>query len=228
MYQKSHNCPAKPLQYNQSLKWSLLEVKKGWATPKLVSFRGLIQNFRRASPPLSYGTPPGTRPFRNHCLKSLLTIYFPFVIFCTSNYPTNFSLVSRQKNLLGGEWTPKKTRWHGGNSTRVFQRQIAGAHQCRSLEGTNRHLQSSPYHNFFMGPGARFSKVPVIYGPINLSEPLSGRKLRFSKHPYTFTVLTGPLENDRPSDSMRSCWRLGFASSNYTCKKKAVILLNKI
>ena len=30
-----------------------------WATPKLVSFRGLIQNFRRASPPLLYeSTPP--------------------------------------------------------------------------------------------------------------------------------------------------------------------------
>ena len=41
----------------QSLKLSLLGVKKGWATPRLVSFRGLIQNFRRASPPLSYGSP---------------------------------------------------------------------------------------------------------------------------------------------------------------------------
>ena len=26
--------------------------------PQLVSFRGLIQNFRRASPPFSYGSPP--------------------------------------------------------------------------------------------------------------------------------------------------------------------------
>ena len=40
---------------NQSLNWSLLGVKKGWATPRLVSIKGLIQNFRRASPPLSYG-----------------------------------------------------------------------------------------------------------------------------------------------------------------------------
>ena len=32
--------------------------KKGWDTPRLVSFRGLIQNFWRASPPLSYGSPP--------------------------------------------------------------------------------------------------------------------------------------------------------------------------
>ena len=44
----------------QSLKWFLLGVKKGWATPRLVSFRGLKQNFRRASPPLSYGSPPRT------------------------------------------------------------------------------------------------------------------------------------------------------------------------
>ena len=28
--------------------------KKFGATPRLVSFRGLIQNFQRASPPLSY------------------------------------------------------------------------------------------------------------------------------------------------------------------------------
>ena len=34
--------------------WSLLGVKKAWATTRSVSFRGLIQNFRRASPLLSY------------------------------------------------------------------------------------------------------------------------------------------------------------------------------
>ena len=36
--------------------------KKAWATPRSVSFRGLIQNFQRASPPLSYAEfppPPG-------------------------------------------------------------------------------------------------------------------------------------------------------------------------
>ena len=33
-------------------------LNKGWATPRLVSFRGLIQNFRRASPPLLYGSLP--------------------------------------------------------------------------------------------------------------------------------------------------------------------------
>lgn len=36
----------------------LLEVKKGWANPRLVSFKAFIQNFRRASPPLSYESPP--------------------------------------------------------------------------------------------------------------------------------------------------------------------------
>ena len=36
----------------------LLEVKNGWATPRLVSFKGFIPNFRRASPPLSYKSPP--------------------------------------------------------------------------------------------------------------------------------------------------------------------------
>ena len=46
---------------------------------------------------------------------------------------------------------------------------------------------SGPYHNFFMGPGARFLKVLVIYGPVNLSEPLSGQKLRFSKPPLTLS-----------------------------------------
>ena len=44
------------------LTWSLLGVKKScaWTTPRSVFFRGLIQNFRRASPPLSYAeSPPG-------------------------------------------------------------------------------------------------------------------------------------------------------------------------
>ena len=35
-----------------------LRVKKGWATPRLVSFRDLIQKFRPSSPPLSYGSHP--------------------------------------------------------------------------------------------------------------------------------------------------------------------------
>ena len=41
--------------------WSLLGFKTVWPTHWSVSFRGLIQNFRRASPPLSYArSPPGT------------------------------------------------------------------------------------------------------------------------------------------------------------------------
>ena len=32
--------------------------KKAWATPRSVSFRGLIQNFRPASPPVSYAESP--------------------------------------------------------------------------------------------------------------------------------------------------------------------------
>ena len=39
------------------------EKKKAWATPRSVSFRGLIQKVRRASPPLSYEeSPPGIPP----------------------------------------------------------------------------------------------------------------------------------------------------------------------
>ena len=37
--------------------------KKAWATSKLVSYRGLIQNFRRASPPLSYAESPPRAAF---------------------------------------------------------------------------------------------------------------------------------------------------------------------
>ena len=41
------------------LTWSLLAVKKKvWATLRSVSFRALIQNFRRASPPFICGVPP--------------------------------------------------------------------------------------------------------------------------------------------------------------------------
>ena len=50
-------------------------VKKGWATPRLVSFRGLIQNFRQASPPLSHGSPsPGESQARKlRCKKEFNT-----------------------------------------------------------------------------------------------------------------------------------------------------------
>ena len=45
------------------LTWSLLGVKKDWVTPRSVSFRGLVQNFRRASPPLSYAESPPSRTY---------------------------------------------------------------------------------------------------------------------------------------------------------------------
>ena len=38
--------------------WSLLGVKKSWVTPWLVSFKGLIQNFHRASPPFHMRSVP--------------------------------------------------------------------------------------------------------------------------------------------------------------------------
>ena len=41
--------------------------KKAWATPRLVSFRGLIQNFRRASLPLSYAESPPPLEFYWNC-----------------------------------------------------------------------------------------------------------------------------------------------------------------
>ena len=60
------------------LTWSLLGVKKAWATPRSVSFRGLIQNFRRASPPLSYArSPPRAQ------LERIDTINIFFVSFST-------------------------------------------------------------------------------------------------------------------------------------------------
>ena len=39
--------------------------KKAWATPRSVSFSGLIQNFRSASPPLSYADSPPVEGFRS-------------------------------------------------------------------------------------------------------------------------------------------------------------------
>ena len=49
----------------------------GWAAPRLVSFRGLIQNFRRASPPLSYGSPPP--PPTGIARKLLAYFAWPFI-----------------------------------------------------------------------------------------------------------------------------------------------------
>ena len=51
--------------------------KKAWATPRWVSFRGLIQNFRRASPPLSYAEfppPPSRARYNEPRCNELLSI----------------------------------------------------------------------------------------------------------------------------------------------------------
>ena len=62
-----------------------------------------------------------------HCFKSLLAIYFPLIIFCTSNYPMSCSFVSRQKNLLGEKSGHKKTWLFGSRSRRKkFQRKSTG------------------------------------------------------------------------------------------------------
>ena len=73
--------------------------KKFGATPRLVSFRGLIQNFRGASPPLSYekcpppgissskGNSPGSNPLKDFMLTSL----DDFIYFITGNL-NNLSL----------------------------------------------------------------------------------------------------------------------------------------
>ena len=57
------------------LTWSPLGVKKAWATPRSVSFRGLIQNFRSIPTPFICGVPPG-----GSCsikVVEKLTIYSP-------------------------------------------------------------------------------------------------------------------------------------------------------
>ena len=59
------------------LTWSLLGVKKAWATPRSVCFRALIQNFRRASHPFYiriFSPPPGA----NKLLKTCKTSYLNF------------------------------------------------------------------------------------------------------------------------------------------------------
>ena len=59
---------------------SLLGVKKAWATPKSVSFTGLIQNFRRASPPLSYAE-SSPRALHN-VLAGINSLFGRFAISC--------------------------------------------------------------------------------------------------------------------------------------------------
>ena len=46
--------------------------QKGWATPRLVYFRGSIQYFRQVSPPLSFGSPPPSLLSPDRALTILL------------------------------------------------------------------------------------------------------------------------------------------------------------
>ena len=77
-----------------------LGVKKSWALPRSVSFRGLIQNFRRASPPLSYARPPRAQ------LERIDTINIFFVSFSTekefffSRFYTSQILFTLQKQQI--------------------------------------------------------------------------------------------------------------------------------
>ena len=51
--------------------------KKTWATPRSVSFRGLIQNFLRASPPLSYAeSPTGSQALLHYHDKLSFFIFY--------------------------------------------------------------------------------------------------------------------------------------------------------
>ena len=80
--------------------WSLLGVKKAWPTHRSVSFRGLIQNFRRASPPLSYARSPRAQ------LERIDTINIFFVSFSTekefffSRFYTSQILFTLQKQQI--------------------------------------------------------------------------------------------------------------------------------
>ena len=64
------------------LTWSLLGVKKkkAWASPKSVFFRGLIQNFRRASPLLLYAEfpPPPQTPRPSLCSSDSIKHLYAF------------------------------------------------------------------------------------------------------------------------------------------------------
>ena len=74
--------------------------QKGWATPRLVSFRGLIQNFRQASPPLSYAeSPPGGRDWFTCIPSSILLSYIlnstPVPLTFNCNPPLTRAVINR-------------------------------------------------------------------------------------------------------------------------------------
>ena len=62
--------------------------KKGWAPPRLVSFTGSIQNFRRTSPLLSYGGSPKDdsqrRFLTHHSVATLLRHCFEWLQRCSN------------------------------------------------------------------------------------------------------------------------------------------------
>ena len=82
------------------LTWSILGVKKAWATHRSVSFRCLIQNSRRASPPLSYaGSPPGTvGTDRHHQYFLCFFLHWKRIFF--SRFYTSQILFTLQKQQI--------------------------------------------------------------------------------------------------------------------------------
>ena len=84
--------------------------KKGWATPRLVSFRRLIQNFRRAFPALSYGSPPPPPvDMTSDCLQQFILSSAwnqreesPVIFCCTGSRVRFGEKIHRTRNVLTG------------------------------------------------------------------------------------------------------------------------------
>ena len=91
-------------------------LSKGWATPRLVSFGGLIQNVRRAFPPLSYGSLPREHgkqlqevPVWEKLEKTLLACHFNILwislitVICMDPHSPNKLIATRsllQQNIV--------------------------------------------------------------------------------------------------------------------------------
>ena len=93
------------------LTWSLLGVKKAWPTPRSVSLRGLIQNFRRASPPHSDAQSPPPRGWK-------LSDGAESFVFNWQNVKIGMFLLVNRIKMLGMLWAlctarSRKT-WHKG------------------------------------------------------------------------------------------------------------------
>ena len=64
-----------------------LGVKKGWATLRLVLFRGIIQHFRQASLPLSYGSSHGMlHPYTEDCSQAHVSCMVATETWINCNY----------------------------------------------------------------------------------------------------------------------------------------------